>query len=188
MRILAKGRIRGEAKLGITATPVKVNKLSHNLSEFYKTKPSKQNLPRQTYQIKSTKPNLPNQPTKPNLPNQTYQTKPTKPNPPNKTSRTNKIYQSKSTKRKLTQSNSAKLSLKYLLSINTPKNESTPGFVVHVAMFWINVWNISACTDCNLYKTGLRGVAGLRGYGGYRICPQQTHIFFGIDNNFWRKM
>ena len=37
------------------------------------TKPTKPNLPNQTYQTK---------PTKPNLPNQTYQTKPTKPNPP----------------------------------------------------------------------------------------------------------
>ena len=39
-------------------------------------KPTKSNLPKQTYQTKATKPNLPNQ-TKPTKPNQTYQTNPT---------------------------------------------------------------------------------------------------------------
>ena len=63
----------------------------------YATKPSKPNLPNQTYKTKPTKPNLPNQPnqtkpTKPNITNQIYPTKSTKPNLPNQT------YQTKPTK------------------------------------------------------------------------------------------
>ena len=44
--------------------------------KVFDPKPTKTNLPNQTYQTK---------PTKQNLPNKTYQTKPTKPNLPNQT-------------------------------------------------------------------------------------------------------
>ena len=82
-------------------------------------KPTKPNLPNQTFQTKPTKPNQPNQThqTKPTKPNQTYQTKPTKqnlpktkPNLPNQTYPTkltkpnlpNQTYQTKHTKPNLT--------------------------------------------------------------------------------------
>ena len=67
--------------------------LTHSLTTLLKIewlKPTKPNLPNQTYSNEPTKPNLPNhayqtEPTKPNLPNYAYQTMPTKTNRPNQT-------------------------------------------------------------------------------------------------------
>ena len=61
-------------------------------------KPTKPNLPNQTFQTKPTKPDLPNltyqtKPTKPNLPNQSYQTKPNIQTKPTKSNLLNKTYQ-----------------------------------------------------------------------------------------------
>ena len=85
------------------------------LNPTYQSCQTKNAKPNQTYLTKPTKPNVPNQthqtkPTKPNLPNQTYQTKPTKPNLP-------------------------KANLFCQICQNYWSKQSTPGSVVHLAMF-----------------------------------------------------
>ena len=65
--------------------------VKYELGFIQQTKPTKPNLPNQTYQTEPNKPNIPNQTQQAKPINLNYITKPTKPNLPNKTFQRDKI-------------------------------------------------------------------------------------------------